>query len=468
MLSRLFFISLLLLSACSPFVQPQLEPPQLPESYQQQQSKTAQLLPDRWWEIFADPQLNRLQQQLLSDNLDLRQALYRLEQLEALQRISGASLWPSLTLSGSMSREKNPGTPSPTISSSERASLAAGYEIDLWNRLHDKTAAAKLRNKAGRLDTQALLLSLTAQLAEQYFSAAEQRAQLRLVSGQIEHYQELITTIGNRYRSGLATARELYQARQNLARAEALLPQYRTGINRAENSIALLVGRFPETQLTRGEKLPELSSAVSAGLPAKLLTRRPDVTAALTNLQAADRELAAALADRLPAIDLSATLYYSATQLTRGDIEGSFWSLALGLTQPLFDGGRRQAESDRQRALRNEQLSKYRQTILTAVQEVETALVADRNSGLRQQWLQQQLQASQEELLHSHDNYRHGLVTSQDLLATEVRYLEISSQTLAGQRQWLSNRITLARALGGGWMAEELSTQQNALKEIED
>lgn len=469
MLSRsASIILLLLLSACSPFSQPETAPPQLPETYSSQQTAAAIKLPQRWWESFAQPQLNQLQQQMLADNLDLRQALYRLEQLDALQRSNGASLWPMLTLSGSLSRDKSPASNSSTYASTERAALAASYEVDLWNRLHDKASAAKLRSTAGTLETQALLLSLSAQLAEQYFSAAEQRAQLRLVEGQIGHYQELITTIENRYKSGLATARELYQARQNLARAEALRPQYRTGVAKAENSIALLLGRFPQKQLTALDSLPKLTSAVAAGLPASLLTQRPDVTAALANLQAADKELAAALADRLPSIDLSATAYYSASQLARGDIEGTFWTLALGLTQPLFDGGRRRAESDRQQAVRNEQVAKYQQTILTAVQEVESALIADQNSALRQQWLQEQLQASQQERLHSLDNYRHGLINSQDLLSSEIRYLEISSQNISGQRQWLSNRITLARALGGSWMAEELARQQQDLEEAGD
>ena len=459
---------LFLLNACSPLAPIQPEQPELPHSYRAEQPAHAETLPDHWWESFGDPQLNQLQQQLLNSNLDLRQALFRIEQLEALQRASAAGLWPDLTLSGSINREKNPASSNPTISNNQRVSLAASYEVDLWNRLHDKSAAAQLRSDAGRREVQSLLLSLTAQLAEQYFMATEQRAQLQLVEGQIGHYRQLIETIGNRYRAGLAEARELYQARQNLARAEALLPQYRTGLTRAENSIALLLGQLPQAQLTRIDALPELTSAVDAGLPASLLTQRPDVSAALSSLRAADRELAAALADRLPAINLSATAYYSASQLARGDIDGTFWTLALGLAQPLFDGGRREAETDRQQALRDEQLAGYQKVILTAVQEVETALVADHNSAERQKWLQLQRQASQQERLHAHDNYRYGLLSSQDLLASEIRYLEISSQVINGQRQWLSNRISLARALGGNWMSAEVEKQQQTLSDKRD
>ncbi len=454
---------LLLLAACSPFTVPETTSPPLPQSYLGASQQEAVKLPDRWWEVFADPELNRLQQQLLSGNLDLRQTLYRLEQLAALQRAGGAGLWPALTLNGSASRNSTPGITGNSISNSSQISLAAGYEIDLWNRLHNKTTAAELRRKAGQQEAQTLLLSLSAQLTEQYFLAAEQRAQLHLLQRQIERNRQLLEITTERYRAGLTTAGELYQIRKNLAQNESRIPPYRTGLIQAENSIALLLGQVPQAEMTRIQQLPQLASLLDSGLPASLLTRRPDIAAALLQLQAADQELAAALADRLPAVNLTATLGRSVTQLAGGDIEGSFWSLALGLTQPLFDGGRRKAESDRQQAIREEQLAAYRQTILKAVQEVENALSADQNSAVRVAWLKQQQHISEQDLALAQDNYRSGLTDSSVLLSSEISHLEIVSQNLSAQRQWLSSRITLARALGGSWMAEELEKQQQKL-----
>ncbi len=462
-----YLLLLLLLTACSPLAPIQVEPPELPENYLFE-SEPTEVLPERWWESFGDLQLNRLQEQLLQQNLDLRQALYRLEQLEALQRINAASLWPSLNLGASASRDKSSGSGEPILSSNQRISLAASYEVDLWKRLSDKVTAARLRAEAGQLEVQTLLLSLTANLAEQYFIAAEQRAQLQLVEGQIGHYHKLIDTIGERYKAGLAEAREYYQARQNLARAESVLPQFRTEIARAEHTIALLLGQLPQNDLTRIDQLPEITSVIDVGQPGDLLTRRPDIAAALNNLYAADRELAAAMADQLPKVNLNATLYYSWTQLARGDINGSFWSLALGLTQPLIDGGRRAAETDRQLALREESMLGYQKAILTAVKDVETALHAERNSAERQKWLLTQREASRKELDHSRANYRYGLLRSQDLLASEIRYLETSSLVLTSHRQWLSNRISLARALGGSWMNAELQQQRAALNMAQD
>lgn len=466
MLTRLFSpVLLLLLVACSPFRPAQTTPPKLPDTYLQQSTQKTLSLPNRWWEAFDDPLLNQLQQEMLAGNLDLRQALYRLEQLDALQKISGAGLWPVLNFEASTSRNRSPAVTGSSISNSSRISLAAGYEVDLWNRLHDRQTAAALRRRAGGKEVQTLLLSLTAQLAEQYFLAVEQRAQLQLGQRQVARYRQLLDTTTERYRAGLATAGEIYPIRKALAQSEARLPLYRTSLNQAENRIALLLGRFPQDRMARVAQLPQLSSMIDVGLPASLLARRPDISAALLQLQATNHELAAALAERLPAVNLTASLGRSTTRLATGNLAGSLWSLALGLTQPLFDGGRRQAESDRQKAVREEQLAAYRLTLLKAVQEVETALAADQNSADRLARLEQQQQAGERELNLARDNYRSGLINSSALLNSEINQLEILSQNLSARRQWLSRRITLARALGGNWMAGELSRQQQALSQ---
>jgi len=465
---RLLSGIVILLTACSPFPASKIEPPKLPEQYLAAEAMGGVVLPDRWWESFHDPQLNSLQQQLFAGNLDLRQALYRLQQLDALQRSSAASLWPSLGLNGSLSRDHTPGISGSTTATNHQVSLAAGYEIDLWKRLNNRDQATQLRRQAGRNEVQTLQLSLSAQLADQYFLAAEQRAQLQLGEQQVDSYRQLVDILNDRYRVGLADTGELYQARQNLAMAEARLPNFRANLRQAENSIALLLGQPPQLQTIGGDQLPRLNTVIASGLPASLLVKRPDISAALLQVQAADHDLAAALAERLPAVNLTATLGHSASQAAFGNIEGSFWSLALGLTQPLIDGGRRRAEADRQQALREEKLAAYQQAILAAIQEVETALSNDENSARRQQLLEQQLQAGRQEVLLARDNYRSGLIDSSSLLASELRYYEINSQLLTNRRQWLSHRITLARALGGSWMAEELDRQMQILSRQQD
>jgi len=465
---KFLLLFLLLLAACNPLRPSQLEPPELPQSYATEQAGPIVQLSEHWWEDFNDPQLNQLQQQLFSNNLNLLQALYRLQQLEALQKISGASHSPQLNLNGSLSRDQSPAITGETTATTTRFSIAAGYEIDLWNKLRDKNKAAELRLRAGESDVQALLLSLSAQLTEQYFVAVGQRAHLQLLKQQTSRKADFLQTVTERYRAGLSTATEVYQAQQNLAIIETQIPGYQTALAQAENGIALLLGQLPRTTLITRDELPQLNNVVDIGLPADLLARRPDVAAAFLQLQAADHELAAALAEKLPAINISATLGRSATRLAAGDIEGTFWNLLLGVTQPLIDGGRRQAETERQQAIRAEKLAAYQQTLLTAFQEVETSLVAESNSIETATRLERQRQINQKSLQLTQNNYLYGLTDSRDLLLSQMAQLDILSQQLSNQRQQISQRITLARALGGSWMKEKIEKQQQTLKQEQD
>ena len=465
---KLLLIFLLLLAGCNPLQPALLEPPKPPQSYATEQAGSTVQLSEHWWTDFNDLQLNQLQQQLFSNNLNLRQALYRLQQLEALQKISGASLSPQLNLNGSLSRDQSPAIPKDTTATNTRLSIAASYEIDLWNKLRDKNKAAELRLQAGESDTQALLLSLSAQLTEQYFLAGGQRAHLELLKQQADRKADFLQTVTERYRTGLSSATEVYQAQQNLAIIETQVPEHQTSLTQAENGIALLLGQLPGSILIDRDELPQLNNVVDIGLPADLLTRRPDVAAAFLQLQAADHELAAALAERLPALNISATLGRSATHLAAGDIEGTFWNLLLGVAQPLIDGGKRQAVSEQQKAIRAEKLAVYQQTLLTAFQEVETSLITERNSIDKATRLERQRQINQKNLQLTQNNYLYGLTDSRDLLLSQMAQLDILSQQLNNQQQQINNRITLARALGGSWMTEKVKQQQQTLKQEQD
>ena len=460
---RFLFFALFLLSACNPLrpAKVELDPP--PQEYSTTTVDTGSPLSQQWWLDFNDPQLNQLQQELFAGNLNLRQALYRLQQLEALQQISGSTLWPQLNLNGSVIRNHTPGMPEDTTTTSKQLSLAAAYEVDLWNRLRDKNSAAILRQQAGEKEVQSLLLSLSAQLCEQYFIAVEQRSQLKLLEQQSKHNKQLLQTITNRYRGGLSTAVEVYRAQQNLATSEARIPPRKTALMDAENRIALLLGQPPGSINLETSKLPPLMSIVDIGIPADLLLRRPDIAAALLQLKAADKEYAAAVAARLPGVNLTATLGKSVQNLAFGNIDGTIWSLAVGLTQPLVDGGRRRAESDRQKAIRSEKLAIYQQTLLTALKEVETALVAETNSIDLEKRLNIQQQINTANIKLTEANYRYGLTDSKDLVNSQIAKLEINSRQLSNQRLQLSHRISLARALGGGWMETEIKKQQQTL-----
>lgn len=454
-------LALIFFSGCQPFVGPQGATPDIPDSFSLQQPVDAVQATDRWWEDFDDPQLNRLQERLLSENLTLRQAYYRLDQLAARQRSVEAALWPTLGLNAGARREQTGGAGGESRTSSGRVAVAAAYEIDLWQRLQHRTTAADFRLLAGEADIRTLMLSLSAQLTERYFIAIEQRAQLELVNNRLSHNQALVRIIEERYQTGLAAATELYQAQQNLAQMEASIPQFRTALVQSENAIALLLGQPPGSIRVERQNLPGVADIIDIGLPASLLRQRPDVSAALHELAAADYELAAALADRLPRLDLSANIGRSITSLTAGDVTGTVWSLALGLTQPLFDGGRLKAASEERQAIRDERQAALQLNILTAIEEVESALQAELNSAERAGSLERQLLLNQSNLQLRRENYLLGLSDSLELLRSEMDQLEVRSQQLTNQRQWLGHRISLIRALGGNWMDDALRQHRN-------
>ena len=461
-------LMILLLSGCNPLRPEKLQLPDPPDSYSIEQPLPATQLEEQWWKDFHDLQLDQLQQQLFCNNLNLRQAIYRLQQLEMMKKINRANRWPQLTLNGTLKRDSLPALPNDTITTTERFSIAAGYEVDLWNRLSDKAKAAEFRYQAGENDVRTLLLSLSAQLADQYFLAVEQRGQLALLEQQTVQKEGLLKIFTDRYRAGLTTATEVYKARQNLATVKSLVPDRRASLARAENNIALLLGQAPGTVSIQAEQLPQLTNLVDIGLPADLLLRRPDIAAATQQLAAADHELAAALAARLPAVNLTAAIGHSATKLAVGDIEGTFWNLALGLTQPIFDGGRRKAESQRQKAIREEKFAAWQQIFLTALQEVETALISEVNAGEKSRRLEQQRRINAQTLKLTRDNYLNGLTDSRDLLLSQFAQIDILRQQLTTHRQQLSQRISLARALGGSWMAAELDHQRAILQQQDE
>lgn len=462
MITRLCILIALLLSlgACNP-LRPATSPqPVVPEAFSLQHKITTEGVPDRWWHTFSDPQLNLLEESLFSGNLDIRQALYRLEQSQAQYRQTHANRLPSLTLNGSSGRSQTLSSVGATRATSASVSLAAAYEIDLWNKLADRDEAARLQILASGESVKTLMLSLSAQLAEAYFLAQEQMTQLRLLETQKKRSANLLELVTRRYQRGLLSASSLYQAQRNLATIEAQIPTYMTSLRQAENTISLLLGQPPGSVRLHPEKLPPLQDPVPLGLPGDLLVKRPDVARALYQLQAVDHTLAATIAERLPALNLSATLGKAANSLSSGDVTGTIWSIVLGLSQPLFDGQRRQSAVAQQQALQGEQLAATQQVLLTAMEEIENSLISEQNYALRARQLENRKEANSGYLKTSLNNFRVGLSDSTNWLNSEIDQLGILSQQINNQRLWLSQRITLVRALGGSWMGEELSKQR--------
>lgn len=428
--------------------------------------------PARWWEAFEDPELTALMSRMLTGSLNLKQGWARLAQVEALAKQAGAARLPSLSVSGSASRSRNA---NPVLGSftnnAYSISVAASYEVDLWGRLEAQEKAAALDVAASRLDIEALAMTLAAQLAETWYGLVEQRAQLTLLQAQLETNETLLDLVEARFAQGLASAVDVFQQRQNVLNVKARIPLVEAQVEVLQHGLALLVGEAPGAEIGARGALPEgLPPVPAVGVPADLITRRPDIQAAQLKVKAADHRVGAAVANRFPALRLSPSTGFTAFSV--GELlDNWIYTLAASVGATVFDGGRLSAEVERQRAALKEQLAGLASAMLTALQEIEDALVQEEKQRAYLVEVEAQNEVAQLLVDETQARYTEGLSDFLPVLSAVQAQQQAESARLTARRQLISNRIQLYRALGGDWAhglkapgeaAEQASTEQRS------
>jgi len=432
----------------------------IPETYGEQSTPaTMSVIQDRWWKAFGDEQLNQLMEKAFRGNFDLDQAVARLKQLEAVARQQGARRLPYINQEGTAARSRQLGVLGAETGNSYEMSIAAGFEVDLWNKLKSRILASELESEASLEDIRTFYLTISAQVADLYYLMVEQQAQIELTDRTVNAREAALELVEQRYLEGIVSALDLYQARQTLAAARARQPEFEATLATTIHALSVLVGDYPTP--TIGENLadfPDLSAGYQIGLPSELLKRRPDIRAALLRLRASDQEIGAAVADRFPSINLLAN--YGRTRANFGtSLSETVWNLIGNLTLPLLDWGSRKAEVDRTRAVFAEQLGRYRQTVLLAFQEVEDALVGNHTAEKALRRLEEEEAAAGSALLLAEDRYMEGLSDYLPVLTAQTLHFDVQSRLLLMNRKLISDRISLARALGGSWMDREINTR---------
>lgn len=427
--------------------------------------------PDRWWQSFDDPALDAMITRLLTDNLDLAQAWSRLAQSQAVAAQQGAARMPTLDVQGSAAANQiwSPttdigaganGVPTVSVGPNESStvetyglSLAASYEIDLFDRLGAATRAARMDVEASRLDLEAVAVTLTAQAADLWYALVEARATEALLETQIATNETQLELVRFRFSNGLISATDVLQQQQLVISTRRQLPGVQARRATLEHQLAILLGRPPAdgTQLAGdGARLPDPPALPAAGLPSALLTRRPDIRAAQIRVAAADERVGAALAGRLPSLRLSASVGFSANSL--GDlIDQWVWSVAGSLLAPIFDAGRRSAEVDRSRAAVEGALAGFNLAALRAFGEVEDALVLEARQAETIERLEAELEVATRLLEQARSRYEEGLTDYLPVLGARQGQQRAELSLLSARRQRLSYRIQLHRALGGTW-----------------
>lgn len=427
-------------------------------------------LPDEWWRVLGDRHLDRLIDEALSGNLSLKEAFDRLERARALARKSGAGVYPGLEATAKAARTaRKPLESSRTeregTTNSFSLGLAASYELDLWGRVRSGREAARLDALAAEQDVRAAAISLTAEVATVWYRLLEQRRQIELIDSQIKTDEEYLDLTILRFKKGQASATDILQQRQSLEAAKGEKIAAEASAKLLEHQLAILLGKAPGTTvIPGGAEFPLLPPLPDVGLPSELIQKRPDVRSAYLKVRAADRRVAAAIAERFPKISISANAETSGAEV-RDLFQNWIATLAANLVAPLFDGGRRAAGVDQSKAEAEAALHAYGRTILSALKEVEDALVREAQQKKLVENLEKQLALSRASIKQIRDRYVHGDASFLRLLTGLIGHQNLERSLLRARRGLVECRIDLCRALAGGWQVEKAS---GALQARED
>lgn len=409
--------------------------------------------PDPWWRGFGDPELDRLVEDALSGDFGILEAWARLRQAQALAVQARSGLLPEVDLEagGSLIRQRQADNAGDRTLEDYALGVASRYEVDLWGRIRSEREAARLASFATREEVAAAAVTVSAGVAERWVGIISSRMQRQLLESQLENSRIYLDLVELRFRKGIVGALDVLQQQQIVQEIRSQIPLVEAEEQLLHHELAVLTGRFPSARLeiTRTE-IPIPERLPPAGVPADLLAARPDIRAAGLRLDAADWRVSAARANRLPAIRLTGAASYGAGDLDL-IFDNWFLQLAADLTAPVFDGGRRKAEVDFQRALADETLWAYRRTVAGAVKEVEDALVGEHKRREHIRILETRLGTSNRALNQAIERYRRGLSDYLPVLTQLLATQGLERDILLQRTRLLIDRISLYRALGGGW-----------------
>ncbi|HET7832872.1 MAG TPA: efflux transporter outer membrane subunit [Gallionella sp.] len=415
-----------------------------------------------WWTIFGDETLNALEPRVVAANQSMRASYYAYRQSLALVESARAAEFPAVAASVSSTRSSaGSGTATGTtgtVTGTERsAGFSASWAIDLWGKVRRQVESQEASAEASRDTLLAAQLSLQTTLAQDYFQLRQIDSQIVLAGNTVTAYEKFLQLTRNRYAAGVATLADVAQAQSQLANARVQLAAFKVQRPQFEHAIAVLVGEAPSTFSLVA--MPGLSQprAIPAGVPAKLLLRRPDLAAAERQVAAANAQIGVAKSGYFPALTLTGQRGWrnNSTFANLISASNSFWSFGAALAETIFDGGLRNAQVAQSSAAHQQAVAQYRQLSLQAIEQVEDQLAA--LSALAEEAaLQDQAVAAADESLRVITNqYQAGVATALNVITVQVNSYTAHNAALiiAGQR--LTANVALIQALGGGWGADE-------------
>jgi multidrug efflux system outer membrane protein len=455
------FCSVALFTGCA--VGPNYKPPVIdsPAVFRSENQPTGRPYAElAWWEVYRDDTLQGLIREALTNSYDLRIAIARVEQAQAVAMQARSQFLPSADYSGTVSRGRNNvfGSPFPnggaTVNSSV-ATLNAFWEVDLWGRIRRLNESARAQFLASEEARRGVRLSLLSDVATAYFQLLELDQELEIASRTTNSFAESLRIFTQRVQGGTASALESSRAEAALDDAAASVPAIRTRISAAENQLCILLGRNPGPIERSTSLLAQSLPDIPPGLPSSLLERRPDVRQAEQLLRSANAQVGVSVAEFFPKVGLTAFLGKVSPELSAFTLgSANAWGIAASGTGPLFEGGKLVGQYRQTKAAWGEATLAYRQTTLNAFREVSDALVSREQLVEIRQHQAHEVTALETAVKLSSERYVAGKASYYEVLEAQQQLFPSQLNLARTQRDQLLAVVTLYKTLGGGWQDE--------------
>jgi NodT family efflux transporter outer membrane factor (OMF) lipoprotein len=420
----------------------------------------------KWWEIFGDPQLNGLEEQVATSNQTMKIYEARFREARAAIRFNRASQFPTISTSPSAAYTKESDYSTDTPSQVQQASTGdfvlpfdLSYELDLWGRVRRNVAAAREEAQATAGDYETAKLCLEAELAMDYFELHSADAQKQLLDDTLKAYTDNVQLTTHRFKGGVAPRADVAQAQTQLDTTRVQDTDVTVQRAQFEHAIAVLIGKPPAEFSLAAAPLNTQPPSIPIGLPSELLQRRPDIAAAERRMAEANQQIGIAKAAYFPTVMLDGTAGFEGTQGSNWFTwPAGFWALGPSLAETLFDAGRRRATSESARANYDATIATYRQTSLTAFQQVEDNLAALRILENEAQQQDEAVASSKDSLRLFTNRYKGGVDTYLQVITAETTELANERNAIDILRRRMDASVLLVKALGGGWDDSKLPT----------
>jgi len=448
----------LLLAACATSGDAPAPALMMPPAYAESAAADAAVPALEWWAAFASPELSALVTAALAANPDLAMAAERVRQAEAQVRFADATLFPAVNLGASASHNETHVDGGDWQSrNASGATLSASYEVDLWGKNASGVRSAEASLRASRYDQETVRLTLVAGVANGYFQLLSLRGRLGIARENLDIALRVFTVVDSRVRNGAASKLDLARQQAAVLTQRAAIPPLELQERQTLFALAILLGRAPEGFATAGLAISNLAvPRAASGLPAQLLTRRPDLASAEAQLAAANANVAVARASLLPGIGLTGSAGLASDALLN-ILNAPTATIAIGasLLMPIFDGGRLRSQVDVATSRERELVQNYRKTVLAALADVDSALAAGGRLAAQESLQEELMRQLREAFRLAEIRYREGADDLLTALDAQRSLFQAEDQLAQIRLTRLQASLGLFKALGGAWKMPE-------------